>query len=282
VDSKPTTSQNELLYLEQLREILLKEDREAVLALQKTINEREKLSEKVVPIIEEQMDFLKKNFPREFALVVDDMIDKRIKSSQTELLDTMYPVLGQMIKKYITHQIEQLKESIEKTIRAALDTKNIWWKIKASIFGIKQNELLLDALEKPRIEEVTLIQMQSGLILGNASLNPTIDKDIIAGMLTAIKAFVEDAFQRENERLDMIQYDNYKILLFNYFSYYAAVALSGPISSQEKEDIEDILNDFIINELQKIDLQEVDKNRDYISARLDDHFIKSHKNFALK
>jgi hypothetical protein len=276
VQNKPTV-QNDVQYLEQLRDILLKEDREAMYALQKTINEREKLSEKVVPIIEEQMDFLKKNFPKEFALVVDDMIDKRLKASQNELLDTLYPVLGQMIKKFITFQIQQLKESIEQNMRAALDTKNIWWKIKTGIFGIDKKKIILDALEKPTIEEVTLIQMQSGIILGNASLNPTIDKDIIAGMLTAIKAFVEDAFQRENERLDMIQYDNYKIMLFNYHSYYAAVAVSGPVSAQEKEDVGDILNDFAVNVLQSLDLKEADKNRDYISARLDEHFIKSQK-----
>ncbi len=268
---------NDLFLMRQLQDILLKEDRTELDQLRSTIDDPEKLSQKVTPIIEARIDFLKKNFPKEFRVVVDDIVDKRIKSSQHELMDALYPVMGQMIKKYINFQFQVLKESIEESVKQALDTKTIWWKIKANVFGIKQQEVILQNLDRPTVEEVCLIQRDSGLLMGAASLSPAVDKDVIAGMLTAIKAFVEDAFQRENEELEMIQYGTYKILLYNFHTYYVSVAMSGSVSSEEKEKINDELQHFALNELNNYKQSDLDEKYDLISQKLHDYFIAPQK-----
>ena len=265
--------QDELFLMERLRSILLKEDREDLNQLRDTLENAELLSSKVTPIIEERIDFLKKNFPKEFQTAVSDIVDKRIKSSQNELLDALYPVLGQMIKKYITFQFQQLKDGIDQRIKITLNTKNIWWRIRVSLLGLKDSDIVLKNLDRPKIEEVCLIQRDSGLLMGSASLNTMVDKEVIAGMLTAIKAFVEDAFQRDNEELEMIQYGSYKILLYNFHSYYVSVALSGSVSSKEKEYINDKLQTFAIKELKNYKPQNLDEMNGYISEKLDHYFI---------
>ncbi len=267
------SSQDDLLLMNRLRAILLKEDRTVLNQLHDTLEDPELLSKKVAPIIEEHIDFLKKNFPKEFHNSVNDIVDKRIQASQNELIDALYPVLGQMIKKYIAHQFQQLKDGIDQRIKESLNTKNIWWRIRVSLLGIKDSDIVLRNLDRPKIEEVCLIQRNSGLLMGSASLNPTIDKEVIAGMLTAIKAFVEDAFQRDNEELEMIQYGSYKILLYNFHTYYVSVALSGSISSGEKEKINSQLQTFAINELKDYKPQNLDEMNDYISEKLDYYFI---------
>ena len=267
------SSQDELFLMNRLRTILLKEDREGLNQLRDTLENTELLSKKVAPIIEERLDFLKQNFPKEFHTVVNDIIDKRIKSSQNELMDALYPVLGQMIAKYIAHQFQQLKDGIDQRIKETLNTKNIWWRIRVSLLGLKDSDIILKNLDRPKIEEICLIQRNSGLLMGSASLHTIVDKEVIAGMLTAIKAFVEDAFQRGNEELEMIQYGSYKILLYNFHSYYVSVALSGSVSSREKEYINDKLQKFAINELKEYKPQKLDEMNGYISEKLDYYFI---------
>ena len=71
-------------------------------------------------------------------------------------------------------------------------------------------------------------------------------------MLTAIKSFVEDAFKREREDLEMIQYGTYKILLQNFYSYYIAIAVSGSLSSTEREDLANNILDFAETNLTKL------------------------------
>ena len=67
--------------------------------------------------------------------------------------------------------------------------------MKHKFFGGSDAETVLAALDKPILEEIFIIQRDSGLMLGNASMSPTVNREAVAGMLTAIKSFVEDAFE---------------------------------------------------------------------------------------
>ena len=72
---------------------------------------------------------------------------------------------------------------------------------------------------------------------------------MIAGMLTAIKAFVEDAFKRTDEELQGIRYGGYEILIHNFFNYYIALAIAGSISEQELDELAEKILQFAANEL---------------------------------
>ena len=54
-------------------------------------------------------------------------------------------------------------------------------------------------------------------------------------MLTAIKAFVDDAFRHSNEELELIQYGQYQILVKDFFNFYIAVAIKGALTATLKE-----------------------------------------------
>ncbi len=273
-DNKNQLQEVELL--SHLREIILKEDREALAQLRQTLHDPVWFSNNAMPLIEERIEFLKHNFPREFNKSVEQIVDKRLKASQSEILDTIYPVLGTMIKKYINYQFDALKESIDQKVKEALDTRSHWNRIKASIFGIKSSELILSDMSKPVVEEIFVIQRDSGLLIGSAGRTSTVDKDAVAGMLTAIKAFVEDAFQRENEQLELISYASYKIVLHNYYSYYLAVALSGSVSSEEQETLRQHLEDFSSAVLKNYQASgSLDGIQEEISSQLEQYFIES-------
>ena len=103
----------EELLFKQLKDILLKEDREKIKEIHTTIHTEERLSEKVTPILEEQLNHLKNNFPDEYKVIVDKMIVDKIQNSKQEIVDLLFPELGILIKNYIGLQIQMLKESIE-------------------------------------------------------------------------------------------------------------------------------------------------------------------------
>lgn len=242
--SAPSDTRPDKVLLNQLQDILLKEDRAVIERLQKTMDDPVLLSEKISPIIEERMRFFKKNFPKEFQTTIDKIIDKKLKSSQEEILNVIYPVMGKMIKKYVAHQIQIVKDSIDESIKNTFSSKGLLWRFRTSIFGVKASDQAIHDLRDYKIEEIYVIQHNSGLLYGSASTENTIDQDVIAGMLTAIKSFVEDAFKRESEDLELIQYGTYKILLQNFYSYYIAIAVSGSLSSTEQEVLSNNILDF--------------------------------------
>ena len=267
---------DERLMMDKLREILLVEDREELQKLKETLNDPELLSKKIAPIIEQRLQFFKNHFPIEFHLAVEQIIEQKLESSREELLDIIYPVLGQMIKKYIQHQFQLFKESIEEQIRNTFQ-KGIFGRLHLAIFGVKPAEMsnaIIRKLDGPVIEEIFVIGGHSGILLGSASRQPTVDLDMVAGMLTAIKLFVEDAFRREKEQLEAIQYGTFTILLENFQTYYIAAAISGSISTQEKAELSDNLVKFAQHEL-KIKLNKQDGSSNHaIKQKLEYHFFK--------
>jgi len=234
----PKPSQNEALLLAQLKEILLKEDRVALKKLQDTLEQEKLLAEKVSPIIRQHLDFIKENFEEEYGAYINEMVEAKLIESQDEIVNIIYPKLDTMIKKYITASFQKLKENIEgqlKKVRRTLSFQSVFNRFTGR--GPKESDVILSNLDQPEIQEIYVIQRESGLLLGSFSKTKNIDQDVIAGMLTAIKSFVEDAFKKGQEDLEMIQYENYKIFLQNFHTYYFAVAISGSMSAGEKENL---------------------------------------------
>ena len=260
--------------LNQLQTILLKDDRATIERLQATIDDPVLLSEKVSPIIEDRMAFFKEQFPVEFRVTVDKLIERKLKASQAEILDVIYPVMGKMIKKYVNHQIQIVKDSIDERIKDTFSSRGLFWRLKNSIFGISASDQIIHEMRDYKIEEIYIIQRDSGLLFGSASTENTIDQDVIAGMLTAIKSFVEDAFKREREDLEMIQYGTYKILLQNFYTYYIAIAISGSMSSTEREELGNELLTFADDNLKTLPAEPDEPSFKTVSAKLKEEFIK--------
>jgi hypothetical protein len=274
--------QNETVLMSQLKDLLLREDRSALEELQRILNEKQLLAEKINPIVEDHLTFLRHNFPKEYAQIVNRMVEQKIKTSQTEILDIIYPVMGKMINKYIAHQFQELKESIDARINALFSKRGIIWWIRNRILGLNDADVLLASIDTPVLEEIFVIQRDSGLLLGSAALYPSVNRDVVAGMFTAIKSFVEDAFEQKNEDLELIQYGTYKILIENMPSHYFAIALSGSISNSEGAVLRTQILEFIHN-TDQLRSQNIDSNTQAeISQALENQFITPQRSHLQK
>lgn len=262
--------------LQTLREILLRDERKKIETLQQILEERNLLSQRVSPIVQEHLQFMKDNFPAEFKVAVEDIFDQRIKASQEDLLNVIYPTLGAMIRKYIAHSIQQLRESIEKQVRQTLDWNLVKRRFKAWWTGIPEADILLADSQKPTLQEVHIIETHSGILLGSASLTPTLDREAVAGMLTAIKAFAEDAFQREHAQLDGIQYGEYQLIIKQVYSYYVAMAVSGSLTQSDRDHFEELLLQFTTTEAKTLTKATHQDMKEQVSALLYHFFFVDH------
>lgn len=261
-------SQDVVLF-EQLKTILLQQDRKEIDSIKQILNNRSELEKRIDPIFNDKIEDLKSRFPEEFGELINQSIEGKLEESKEQLLNVIYPVLGQMIRKYVSHQFQLLKERIDDRVQNTFSSKGLISQIKSKLFGIQAGEMVLSDLDVPIIQEVYVIQRDSGLLIGNYSKGNTMDKDMIAGMLTAIKSFVEDAFQQENQELDLIQYGSYKIRIQNFYQYYIAVALSGSLSAKETDDLNEHIIEFANDEM-NINLQLItSKLNEEISKKLE-------------
>ncbi len=237
--------------LKLLKEILLTEDRvfaqsitKKIETLNAVINTKDQLSKKVDPIIKEKLDHFVKEMPKTIGPTITKTLKEEIKNSQDAVVEALYPIMGKMIKKYIQNEIKMLSENINRQLQSSFSIKNWKRKFRSKVSGVSEEDIIISNLVKPEIEQILIIEKDSGILSGSYSKKETIDKDLISGMLTAIKSFVEDAFSAGNQDLESIEYELYNIHIQNFHFYYIAVVISGAYNQTYKNNLENKLLDF--------------------------------------
>lgn len=205
--------------------------------LETTLNDKQKLSSKVDPIVLDQLEEFKESIPVTLGPTITATLKAEIQKNKDEVVEAIYPILGKMIKKYIAHEIKLLSEKINRQL-SFKDKVKAWYK------GSSKKREIINNLASCQIEQVLLVEKDSGILRASYSNTQTIDEEMISGMLTAIKHFVEDAFVTKDQNLELIDYELYHIHLQSFKNYYIAVVLSGTYTTQAKDKVQNLIFDF--------------------------------------
>ena len=263
--------------LQILKALLLTEEKEfaqsiakKVEELHKVVNQKKELSHKVDPIIDDRLDEFIKDIPETLGPTITEALKTEIKNSQDAVVEALYPIIGKMIKRYIAHEMKILSENISRQTKKAFSFKNWFRKKKAQAKGISSGDIALTEYGKPRLIQMFVIEKNSGILIADYSplSEGAIDKEMIAGMLTAIKSFVEDAFEGGDQDLEKIEYELYTIHIQNFYSYYIAAVISGAYSIMFKEVLEDQIMEFAKNHISRNDLE----NNELFTKKLKKYF----------
>lgn len=263
--------------LKLLKDLLLTEEHEFADSISKKVEElrtivlqKNELSEKVDPIIDDRLDEFVQEIPSTLGPTITEALKEEIKNSQDAVVEALFPIIGKMIKKYIAHEMKLLSENISNKTKKAFSFKNWFRKTKAKAQGISSGDLAISDYGKPRLVQMFVIEKNSGILIADYSplSKDTIDKEMVAGMLTAIKSFVEDAFEGGDQNLEMIEYELFTIHIQNFYSYYIAAVISGAYSMMFKEVLEDQIIDFAKNHISRRDIE----NSDLFTKKLKKHF----------
>ncbi|QKF73103.1 OmpA domain lipoprotein [Aliarcobacter faecis] len=223
--------------LEKLKELLLKNELEDFDELKKQLkkldfefNSSEHIKEKISP-------------------VVATAIKESIKSSKDDVVDSLYPIIGNMITKYVSRTFEDMINSINNQIRNRFSFKAISRKLRAKAQGISETELLIKENSKAYIKTVFLIDKNSGVVLTTLeNKNSTIiEPEMVASMLTAIRSFVNDWIKQneENKELNTIDYGGSKIIIETATTCYLATIVDGAITKDTYRKIEEALASIV-------------------------------------
>ena len=218
-----------------------------VYSLVENINNPDRFKEKVSPLINLRIQQLKKNFRLEFGYEVKETVKEELEGSKEEFIEVLYPIIGKLVQRYVKYQFDIFVENTQKGIGNTFSLK--WWKqvMTALITGESMTTRGVKAAMPTQIEEVFVIQFNSGLLIGYYSRNNTTDPDLIAAMLTAIQNFVSDTFKQDSGGLQTIDHENQRIFLHNFYKHYTATVVSGIPDAGAGEKLNLALSDFSSN-----------------------------------
>ncbi len=166
-----------------------------------------------------------------FAPLISHAIAYQIQESRDEMAEALYPVIGKSITRAVQEAIRDLARSIDHKMHQSLNSprqiiQNLSWRLR----GIDPDSGRLRDMLPFQVQEILLIHKDTGLLIHHLStINTLTDADIISGMLTAIRSYVQDSFgsTQEGGSLDAISYGNLRILIEEGSSAYLAVVLQG-------------------------------------------------------
>jgi len=98
--------------LDRLREILLSGDREEIRKLKDIIERQEELSKRVKPIIDKEVAHIKNDFSNTFGKEVEAEFEKKLRLSEGLLIQVLAPIMGKMIKKYLSKEMQKIKDPL--------------------------------------------------------------------------------------------------------------------------------------------------------------------------
>ena len=224
--------------------------------------------------LNKQLNFLQENFPDLFGKYLGKAIKNQIRDSQDEVIDALYPIIGKLISRFIKAEIERISQKIDHHIKKPLSYKNLKLRFKAFMTGVSYEELLVRETAQSNLEEIFLIAKQGGMLLGHYSSDEISHPDMIAGMLTGIKQFIEHAFERESQELNTLEYDKYTISIYNFKKFYFAAVIEGALHAHFSNRLRESIfkfcetNTIFYEEAGLLDKKAVEK----ISESLRDHF----------
>ncbi|MGB3188522.1 MAG: BON domain-containing protein [Limnoraphis sp.] len=236
--------------------------------LARTKDNREQMSAAIADLIPEAIKHQIRNSPQEIALAIgpeigsaireqirldqDEIVDalaptmgKVIKEQvileRDSMIDALYPVIGSTITRYLGEAIQEINDKVSN----AFSIEGINRKIRAKLQGISEAELIWQEVMKCTVQAVFLIHKGSGLIISEVqqSGEARLESEMLAGMLTAIRSFVNDCIVQAEQvqELNEIEYGDSRIVIEVAGYCYLAVIVKGEIKKKFLKKIRKML-----------------------------------------
>jgi len=177
--------------------------------------------------IKEQIRLDQESIAQAIAPEMGKAITAQIKLERDSMVDALYPVIGSTISRYMAEAIKTINEKVSN----AISVEGFGRKIRSQVQGVSEAELILKESVPFTVQAAFLIHKASGLIISEVQNSESyqLESEMVAGMLTAIRSFVNDCIVQSGEvsELNQIEYGDSKIMLEVAGYCYMAVVIKG-------------------------------------------------------
>ncbi len=177
--------------------------------------------------IKEQIRLDQESIVQAIAPEMGKAITAQIKLERDSMVDALYPVIGSTISRYMAEAIKTINEKVSN----AISVEGFKRKIRSQVQGVSEAELILKESVPFTVQAAFLIHKASGLIISEVQNSESyqLESEMVAGMLTAIRSFVNDCIVQSGEvsELNQIEYGDSKIMLEVAGYCYMAVVIKG-------------------------------------------------------
>jgi len=175
--------------------------------------------------------------------VISPAISREIEENKDKMVDTLYPIMGGMISKYVSQAIKEMMETINTKIEDGLSFDRYKRKVKAKVSGVSETELLIQESNETHISALFVIHKESGLLISEAHLDDheIDDPYMVASMASAIKDFINDWINTEEttstNEVQLMSYGENTLYIESAGSVYLIAFLDAEPTQEQRREI---------------------------------------------
>ncbi|MEG4504331.1 OmpA family protein [Microcoleus sp. F6_B4] len=197
--------------------------------------------------IKEQIRLDQESIAQALAPEMGKAITAQIKLERDSMVDALYPVIGSTIARYMAEAIKTINEKVSN----AISVEGFQRKIRSKVQGVSEAELILKESVPFTVQAAFLIHKASGLIISEVQNSESyqLESEMVAGMLTAIRSFVNECIVQPGEvsELNQIEYGDSKIMLEVAGYCYLAVVIKGEPPQSFINKLRQTVSNIILN-----------------------------------
>lgn len=183
----------------ELRELLLGRERRRIAELERRLDELEIDPEELADLLPDAVALRTardKQLARSLAPTLQEAFGESVQRDPQHIANAIFPILGPAIRKAIAETMAGFVNTLNRAIEHSLSIRGLKWRIEALRTGVPYPQIVIKHALVYRVEQVFLIHGETGLLLSQATAEDLDgqDADLISGMLTAIRDFVQDSF----------------------------------------------------------------------------------------
>ena len=233
---------------------------EARLAEQQTV--LDELEPRIAQAVSDTLREAQDEIIQALSPLIAPALKKGISTAREDIIDALYPVIGSTITRSLTEAVRGMVEAIDQNLKKSLSFKGVFKrKVQSKTSGLSEGTLALRDALPFSVTELFLIHTETGLLITHVRApslllapaqpdqesSPLDDRDLVSGMLTAIRDFVRESFKDQNgtdehSQLNRIQYGGLTILIEPSRYVYLAVVYAGVAPANYASRIREVLN----------------------------------------
>jgi len=188
----------------ELRELLLSGERRRLAELERRLDELGVTPEELAEILPDAVALRTgqdKQLARSLAPTLQEAFSESVQRNPQQVAQAIFPILGPAIRKAIAETMAGFVNTLNRAIESSLSVRGLKWRIEAWRTGVPYAQIVIKHALVYRVEQAFLIHRDTGLPLAHVTAEDleTQDADLISGMLTAIRDFVQDSFGTTDE-----------------------------------------------------------------------------------
>lgn len=228
--------------LEALRRLLLQPEQDA-------LEELLSPGEKVRQLAEHLPEGMSRRAREDKALqntlapILEEVLPILVRRNPKLLAEILYPVMLPAIRRAVASMFASLVQGFNQTLDQVFSPRGIRWRLEALTTGKPFGEVVLSHTLLYQVEQVLLIQRDSGLLLVHSVAEGVKVQDgaMVSGMLTAIGDFVHDSFDPE-AGLNTVDFGERKLVVEPGPLAVLAAVVKGSPPEELKGRLQDMLS----------------------------------------